>query len=169
MIPFANAGSKQSTIEKMLAEVPKNRWCLLLLCALCVLELSQCTSDGYQHATISGDSQTRVRVLYDSPKIQSMVEQVLQAEQEYQRGLASLDKTKSLATFLQSRLGNRVQTLAADMGREPGYDVPGRTRFKILLEADVLLYSKVEFEDGSFKGQVGWLSRGSFDDARTHM
>jgi hypothetical protein len=53
------------------------------------------------------------------------------------------------------------------MGKEPGFDVPGQTRFKILFESDVLLYSKVEFESGTLKGQVGWLSRGAFHDGRT--
>jgi hypothetical protein len=153
----------------MWAEALQNRWCLLLLCAVSVLALSQCTSDGYQHATIRGDSTTRTRVLYNTPKIQSLVKQVLLSKEEHRRGLASPDKRTMLATFLFSRLGNLIKQTADEMGREPGYDVPGRTRFKILLESDVLLYSKVEFESGPFKGQVGWLWRGSFDDPRTHM
>jgi hypothetical protein len=115
--------------------------------------LSECGSDGYQHATISGDPRTRVHVFYDSPAIQSIVDQALQAMQERRRNFWRTD--------------NFVQRAADDMRKEPGYDVPGGTRFKILFASDALLYFKVEFESGPFKGQVGWLSRGAFHDGRT--
>jgi hypothetical protein len=137
----------------MLAEVLQNRLCLLLLCALSVLGLSHCSSDGYHHATISGDSRTRAHVLYDSPRLESTVDQALRARQERTRDFWRTD--------------DFVQRAADDMGKEPGYEVPGQTRFKILFESDALMYSKVEFESGPFKGQVGWLSRGSFYDPRT--
>ena len=73
-------------------EAIKNRWCLLLLVTLSVLALSQCTWDGYQHATIGGDSTTRTHVLYNTPKIQSLVKQVLLAKEEHRKGLASPDR-----------------------------------------------------------------------------
>jgi|SRR6266852_2504014 len=75
-------------LKEMLAEVLHNRLGRLLLCILSALVLSECRSDGYQHATISGDQRTRVRVLYDSPAIQSIVDQALQAMQERRRNLA---------------------------------------------------------------------------------
>ena len=153
----------------MLAEVLQNRLCLLLVCGLSPLGLLQCSSDGYQHATISGDSRTHAHVLYDSPAIQSMVDQALQTEQTYIRGLGSPDPSKRLTTFLESAPGKLYRKLGDDMGREPGYDVPGQTRFKILFESDALPYSKIEFERGPFKGQVAWLSRQSFDAPRTRM
>jgi hypothetical protein len=137
----------------MLAEVLHNRLGRLLLCVLSALVLSECRSDGYQHATISGDQRTRARVLYDSPAIQSIVDQALQAMQERRRNFWRFD--------------NFVQRAADDMRKEPGYDVPGGTRFKILFESDALMYSKVELESGPFKGQVGWLWRGAFHDGRT--
>jgi len=137
----------------MLAEVLQNRLWLLLLFALSNLGLSQCRSDRYEHATISGDSRTRAHVLYDSPRLQSIVDQALQAREERKRDFFRTD--------------NFVQRAADDMRKEPGYEVPGQTKFKILFESDTLLYSKVEFESGPFKGQVGWLSRGAFHDGRT--
>jgi hypothetical protein len=136
----------------MLAGVLQNRR-YLLLCALSALGLSQCSSDAYQHATISGDSRTSAHVLYDSPAIQRIVDRALQAREERRRNFWRTD--------------NFVQRAADDMGKETGFDVPGQTRFKILFESDVLLYSKVEFESGAFKGRVGWLSRGAFHDGRT--
>jgi hypothetical protein len=137
----------------MLAGVLQNRQYLLLLCALSALCLSQCSSDAYQHATISGDSRTNAHVLYDSPAIQKIVDQALQAREERRRNFWRTD--------------NFVKRAADDMGNEPGFDVPGQTRFKILFESDVLMYSKVEFESGPYKGQVAWLSRRSFDAPRT--
>jgi hypothetical protein len=137
------------------------------MCVFSALGLSQCSSDGYQHAAISGDSQAYALVLYDSPTVQSMVDQALHVEQEHIRGLGSPDKSVRLTTFLESRPGKLFWKLADDMGKEPGFDVPGQTRFRILFESNVLPYSKVEFERGPFKGRVGWLSRGSFDDPRT--
>ena len=137
----------------MLAEVLQNRLCLLLLCGLTALGLSECSWDGYNHATISGDSRSRAPVLYDSPRLQSIADQALQAREERRRDFW--------------RTENFVQRAADDMRKEPGYEVPGQTRFKILFESDALMYSKVEFESGPFKGQVGWLWRGSFDDPRT--
>jgi hypothetical protein len=137
----------------MLAEVLQNRQYLLLLCALSALCLSRCSSDAYQHATISGDSRTNAHVLYDSPAIQRIVDGALEAKEKRRRNFWLTD--------------NFVQKAADDMRKEPGYDVPGQTRFKILYESDVLLYSKVEFESGAFKGRVGWLSRGAFHDGRT--
>jgi len=140
---------------RRMAEVLLNRRCLPLLCVLSAVVLSQCSSDGYQHATISGDSRTRVHVLYDSPKLQSIVDRALQARDERRHNFWRTD--------------NFVQRAADDMRKEPGYEVPGKTRFKILFESDALMYSKVEFESDSFKGQVGWLSRSSFDDPRAGL
>jgi hypothetical protein len=93
----------------------------------------------------------------------------LRAKEEYSSGLASPDDKKRLATTVAGVGENYVQRAADDMNKEPGFDVPGGTRFRILLESDALLYSKVEFESGPLQGRVGWLSRGSFDDPRTHM
>jgi hypothetical protein len=159
----AKVRSVKIRLEIMLAEVLQKRFCLLLLCTLSALCLSQCDSDGFQHATIRGDPQTRVHVLYDSPRIQGIVDQVLQAEQL--RGIGNIDERIATA----ARVARFAQNAADDMGKEPGYNVPGQTTFKILFESGYLFYSKVEFESGPFKGQIGWLSRRSFDDPRTGM
>src|SRR5690242_2083802 len=136
----------------MFAEVPRNRLCLLL-CVLSTIVLSECRSDGYQHASISRDPRTGTHVSYDSRAIQKIVDRAVQAKEERRRDIW--------------RTHNFVQIAADDMRKEPGYDVPGGTRFKILFESDALQYSKVEFESGPFKGQVGWLWRGAFHDGRT--
>ena len=153
----------------MRSESLKNCRNIFLWCVLSAFAWSSCGSDGFQHAKVTGDSRTGARVLYDSPNIQRLVKQVLLAKEEHRKGMASPDKSTALATFLFSRLGNLIKQTADEMGRESGFDVPGGTRFKTLFESDVLFYSKVEFESGAFKGQVGWLSRSSFDDPRTHM
>ena len=140
-------------LRRMLAKVLQNRLCLLLTCVLSALGLSHCRSDGFVHETISGDSRTPVHVLNDSPRLQSIVDRALQAREEHRRNFWRTD--------------NLVQKAANEMGKEPGYDVPGGTRFKILFESDALLFSKVEFESGPFKDQVGWLSRVAFHDGRT--
>jgi hypothetical protein len=60
--------------------------------------------------------------------------------------------------------------IAADiLAKQPGFDVAQQAHFKILVEADSFPYSKVAFDDGPFKGQVGWVWRGSIDDPRTRM
>jgi hypothetical protein len=143
--------------------------CRMLLCAFLILGLSQCGWDEYQHATIDGDSRRHAHVLYDSPAVQRMVDQALAAKQEYSRDLSTSDSSKRLATLLGDRAGKAYQKLLKDMPTQPGYDVPRQTKFKILFESDISPYSKVEFESGLFKGQIGWISRGSFDDPRTHM
>lgn len=139
----------------------------LIFVALMFLGLSGCSSDGYQHGTVSGDSRTTVNVLYDSPAVKKMVDQALETERQYHSGLS--DPDKRLATFLESSPGKVYAKLRIDMPKEPGYEVSGQTRFKILLESDILPYSKVEFEDGPFKDQVGWLSRAAFVDGRTRF
>ena len=143
-----------------------NCWYLVFSTFL-ILCISGCSSDTYEHATVSGDSRTTVNVLYDSPAVQKMVDQALETERQYHRGLS--DPDKRLATFLESSPGKLYAKLRIDMPKEPGYEVPGQTRFKILLESDILPYSKVEFEDGPFKGQIGWLSRAAFVDGRTRF
>jgi hypothetical protein len=98
-----------------------------------------------------------------------MVDQALQTEREYMNGLSSANEKEKLSTFLESRPSKVYRKLASDMGKEPGYDVPGQTRFRILFESNVVPYTNVIFTDGPFKGQTGWLSRASFSDPRTAM
>ena len=68
-----------------------------------------------------------------------------------------------------SQVQEIVQQGAAELSKQPAFDVPGGTEFRILFESDALLYSKVEFVDGPFKGKIGWIRKGSFDDPRTRM
>ena len=123
--------------------------------------------DGYQHFTLHGGPQSRVRVVNDSPLVAAMVQHALDEEREYFRGLSSPKESERLATFLQSGPGKLYNKLKNDFQRAPGYDVPGQTRFKLLFESNVLPYSKVEFDSGPVKGQIGWMSRADFDDTRT--
>jgi hypothetical protein len=134
---------------------------------LSVLGLSNCGLVGDGHFTVSGDSHTYVHVLYQSPALQSMVEQAVREKQEYINGLRS--EKDRLATFLFWRPGKPYPELAVEMGKEPGYEVPGQTRFEILFESDVVPYTKVVFDDGPFRGMIGWLSRAAFDDPRTRF
>lgn len=114
-----------------------------------------------------GDSHTHVHVLYDSPAVQSVADRLLEAKQRYVRGFSSHSEKKGTAAFLESQ--ELYRRLLVDLDREPGFDVPGQTRFKILAESDILPYSKVAFDDGPFKGRVGWMPRVWIDDPRTRM
>ncbi|SRR5579884_1677862 len=138
-----------------------------LLCLAAITLLLSCGRDGYEHATIAGDSQTRVRVLNDSPIIQAALTQALQVLEEHKRGLGSRASDKRLTTFLASRPGKLYWKLKDDLREEPGYYVSGQTRFKILFESSVFPFNKVEFESGPWKGRIGWISKDSFYDART--
>jgi hypothetical protein len=112
----------------------QNRSLKLVLCACSILGLSSCgSSDGYVHAITS---ETHAHVLYDSPTIQKIVAQALQAERDYKDGLRSPEKRRPTFLF-GSHPSDPFRKLRAD--KEPGYDLPGKTRFKILFESDVLM------------------------------
>ena len=100
-----------------------------------------------------------VHVLYDSAEVRTFAEQADQLE----RGRQSMDD------FVLSRKGKAFRKVKDEMDRQPGFEVPGGTSFKILFELPNLFYSKAEFTDGPFKGQIGWVPKGSFDDPRTGM
>jgi hypothetical protein len=138
-----------------------------LLSLSAVANLLSCSSDQYEHGEISGDSEERVRVLNDSPVLQAALAQALDVNEDYKRGLASTHSDERLATFLESKPGKLYWKLRDDLRGEPGYYVPGQTRFKILFESSVFPYDKVEFESGPWKGRIGWISKDSFYDART--
>ncbi len=125
----------------------------LFLCPFLVLISSSCAWDGYPHAATMGDSRTRVHVLYDSPVVQSAADQLLQAKQQHVRAFSSHNEKEGMAAFLASQ--ELYRKLADELGREPGYDVPGQTQFRILVESDILPYSKVEFDEGPIRG--GWV------------
>ena len=138
-----------------------------LACALSALVLSHCTWDRVK---VEGDSQTRVRALYDSPVIQAKAEQAVRAEEQFIREMTSLSAAAALQRQeILRRHAETERNLINEMGLEPGYEVPGQIKFKILFGPDGVPYVKVEFESGPFRGRVGWLRRGSFDDPRTHF
>jgi hypothetical protein len=118
------------------------------------------------HATISGDSRYLAHVLYDSPKVRNMVDSALERERGRLRDPIGVMRRDGLETMLDSRR-NPYERLEDEMDKESGYEVPGGTRFRILFESGAVPYSKVELEDGNFKGRVGWLSRRSWYDRRT--
>ena len=136
----------------------------LLSIALCALALSNCSSeDRGTYATIKGGPQARTHVLYDSSAVRAIAAQALVAKQEYEfarseRRPGTIERYREL-----------IQKLANDMGREPGYDVPGGARFKILTDGHVLPFAWVEFDGAPFKGQRAWVPRYSFDDPRESM
>ena len=132
-----------------------------LLFCISVLILIDCRfSNEY---TLNGDSSVRVRVLPDSTDVRSLAEQAAQVERDLREHGQSMDD------FLHSRPGKAFRSINEEMDKKPGYEVPGGTSFEILLEVGNLFYSKVRFTDGPFRGQVGWVRKGSFDDPRTRI
>jgi hypothetical protein len=113
--------------------------------------------------TLRGESRVRVRVLYDSADVRSLAEQAVQIGRRLREG------GQSPGDFIYGRPGKAFRRVRDGMDRQPGYEVPGGTSFKILFEVGNLFYSKVRFTDGPFKGQIGWVPKGSFDDPRVGM
>jgi hypothetical protein len=113
--------------------------------------------------TLNGDSSVRVRVLHDSADVRGLAEQAAKIERDLR------EHGQSMNDFVLSRPGKAFRKVNEEMDKQPGYDVPGGTSFKILFEAGNLFYSKVQFTDRPLKGQIGWVRKGSFDDPRTRM
>jgi hypothetical protein len=138
----------------------RNAWFCLAV-GISLLVLINCGfRDEY---TLRGDSRVRVRVLYDSADVRSLAEQATQIESHLREHGQSMDD------FLLSRPGKAFMKVKEEMDRQPGYEVPGGTSCKILFELPNLFYSKAQFTEGPFKGQIAWVSKGSFDDPRTQM
>ena len=152
----------RSKVGLLMRGVLRNRLRLLSL-ALCAFALSNCSWEDTTYTTVRGGPQTRTHALYDSPAVEAMAELALITEQEYER--ARWEKRPGSI----ERYAKKKQELVDGMGGEAGYDVAGQTRVKILTDARVAPYVRVEFESGPFKGQTGWLERGTFDDPRTGM
>jgi hypothetical protein len=129
------------------------------------LALSGCHGPGFR---LRGDSNARVHVVYDSPIIEDLADQAVRSREEAAKELGSREDIGTrLSVWHQS--GRFLSERGERIGKEPGFDVPGRTAITILRESDTLRYSKVRFDDGPFKGKVGWVSRGLIDDPRTRM
>ena len=154
----ARGGEQAGGRESIQITGPVTRKTLLTaLYAILPLTLSQCHVD-LDHATTSGGPETSTHVLYDSPAIEGMVGAALKTYQELQYSGKDLN-------FEGGELNRK---LIVEMEREPGYDVPGQTRFRILFQESIIPYTKVVFESGPFKGRVGWLRPGTYDDPRMH-
>ena len=92
-------------------------------------------------------------VLFDSPQVQRLVEQIIQEEQGRRPASA----------------GPNYQRLADELRKEPGYDVWVFVSCRILFDGRPnyeLPYWKVEFENGPVKGKVAWVPKEAIDDAR---
>ena len=113
--------------------------------------------------SLHGDSRIQVHVLYDSAEIRSLADQGAQIERHLRQYGQTMDD------FIYSHPGKAFTKLREKMDKQPGFEVPGGTSFKILFEVGNLFYTKVQFTNGNFKGQVAWVSKGSFDDPRTRM
>jgi hypothetical protein len=133
-----------------------------LLFGISLLILINCRFGG-EHYTLFGDSRVRVRVLYDSEDVRNLAEQAAEIERRLRQG------GQSPGDFIYSRPGKAFRKVKEEMDKQPGYEVPGGTSFKILFELANLFYSKAQFTDGPSKGQIGWVPKGSFDDPRTRM
>lgn len=116
-----------------------------------VFGCSSCHTDGYQHARVLGHG--TVHVFYDIP------------EPQYQRFEYEYRKRAETDPAKQQELAKGKTEVAA----RPGFDVPGGAAFKILVESQDLMYSKVEFDQAPVRGRVGWICKGSIDDPRTRM
>ncbi len=116
---------------------------------------------GDEQYTLRGNSRVHHRVLYDSADVRSLAEQATQIERRFRH--------QSMDDFFFSRPGKAFGKVNEKMERQPGYEVPGGFHFKVLFELGNLSYSKVQFTDGSFNGQIGWVAKGSFDDPRSRM
>jgi hypothetical protein len=138
----------------------RNAWFCLAI-GISLLVLINCEFRGGY--ALHGDSRVRVRVLYDSAAVRSLAEQATQIESHLEEHGQSMDD------FLFSRPGKAFMKVKEEMDKQPGYEVPGGTSFKILFELPNLFYSKAQFTDGPSKGQIAWVSKGSFDDPRTQM
>lgn len=115
----------------------RSRIAVLLVCASAFC-LSDCRGSRLSHDA---------HVLFDSLQVQRIVEQMMQEKQR----------------------GPNYQRLANELPKQPGYDVWVFVRCKILFDGGPnagLPYWKVEFENGPFKGKVGWVPREAIDNAR---
>jgi hypothetical protein len=137
------------------------RFGIRLAMSISLLILTDCRFSD--ELTLRGDSRMRVRVLYDSADVRNSAEQAAQTERDLREHGQSWDD------FIYSRPGKTFRKIREEMDKQPGYEVPGGTSFKILFEVGNLFYSKVQFTNGPFKGQVGWAPKGSFDDPRSGM
>jgi hypothetical protein len=138
--------------------IVRGRLAFYLIVGISLVSLISCKFSDDQYK-LRGDSRVRVHVLYDSAEVRSLAEQAAQLERSGQ----------SMDDFLLSRKGKAFMKVKEEMDRQPGYEVPGATSFKILFELPNLFYSKAEFTDGPLKRQIGWVPKGSFDDPRTGM
>jgi len=126
------------------------RLAFYLVVGVLLVSLVSCKFSDDQYR-LRGDSRVPVHVLYDSADVRGLAEQATEDD------------------FVLSRKGKAFMKLKEEMDRQPGYEVPGGTSFKITFESPNLFYSKAEFTDGPFKSQIGWVQKGSFDDPRTRM
>ena len=133
-----------------------------LLFGISLIILSNCRFGDEQY-TLRGDSRVHHRVLYDSADVRSLAEQASEVERRLRQ------HGQSPGGFIYSRPGKAFKKVREEMDKQPGYDVPGGTPFKILFELPNLFYSKAQFTNGPFKGQICWVPKGSFDDPRTGM
>jgi hypothetical protein len=133
-----------------------------LLFGISLLILLNCRFGDEQY-TLRGDSRVHHRVLYDSADLRSLAEQATEVERRLRQGV------QSPGDFIYSRPGKAFRKVKEEMDKQPGYDVPGGTPFKILFELPNLFYSKAQFTHGPFKGQISWVPKGSFDDPRNGM
>jgi hypothetical protein len=113
--------------------------------------------------TLRGDSRVRVRVLYDTADVRTIAEQGAQIE----RNLREYGRT--MDDFINGYPGKAFAKLREEMDKQPGFEVPGGTSFRILFEVGNLYYTKVQFTTGTFKSQVAWVPKQSFDDPRSEM
>jgi hypothetical protein len=146
------------------------RFPFVCLSSVSIFGLLRCNWDKYQHCRLNGDPQSRVRVLYDSPELNALVDQVTRLHEAHLRALGSLSEKERLNAFMLDGFGKSQKKIADDIGKLPGYDAPGQTRFKILYQSNALqYYVKAQFEAPPLEGKVGWVPVGSFDDSRTRM
>ena len=131
-----------------------------LLFGISLLILINCRL-GDEHYTLRGDLRVRVRVLYDSAEVRSFAEQAAQIDRHLRQ------YGQSPGDFIYSLPGKAFRKVKDEMDKQPGYEVPGGTSFKILFELPNLSYSKAQFTDGPFKGQISWVPKGTFDDPRS--
>ena len=132
-----------------------------------------CSWDGYQHATLLGNTSTQVKVLSDSARMAELIVEGEGLSKELKREFTgSSDPAKLLRLNRNLELDNLLQRISG----EPGFDIPGTTHLRILRESTchcthsaiaTLYYLQVEFTEGPSKGKVGWVCRGAIDDPRT--
>jgi hypothetical protein len=142
--------------------LPSRHFGFCIAVGISLLILIDCRFGRGQY-TLRGDSRVQHRVLYDSADVRSLAEQATEVERRLRQG------RQSPGDSIYSRPGKAFRKVREEMDKQRGYDVPGGISFKILFELPNLFYSKAQFTDGSFKGQIGWVSKGSFNDPRNGM